>query len=180
MPAQAVSLGSPDTVSDRPERRRHTPQSVASQTPGGATFLRLNTQTIDFQDILRLQMPRRRTARSQGHWPEHFVSHQGLSHIRMIIIPHRHIMDKKHRIFIKNMVCPRCIMQRYATFQLLAIPKNNDSPTNTSLCAHHQTYIHYHILPSQPSVSPALPFIPSRRSRPRESHQSLMTIGIYT
>ena len=125
-------------------------------------------------------MSRRRTARSQGHWPEHFVSHQGLSHIRMTIIPHRHIMDKKHRIFIKNMVCPRCIMQRYATFQLLAIPKNNDSPTNISLCAHHQTYIPYHILPSQPSVSPALPFIPSRRSGPRESHQSLMTIGLYT
>lgn len=134
----------------------------------------------EFQDILRLQISRRRTARSSGHWPEHFVSHQGLSHIRMIIIPHPHIMDKKHRIFIKNMVCPRCIMQRYATFQLLAIPKNNDSPTNISLCAHNQIYIHYHILPSQLSVSPALPFIPSRRSRPRESHQSLMTIGLYT
>ena len=55
-------------------------------------------------------MSRRRTARSQGHWPEHFVSHQGLSHVRMIIIPDPHVMDKKHRIFIKNMVCPRCIM----------------------------------------------------------------------
>ena len=124
-------------------------------------------------------MSRRRAARSSGHWPEHFVSHQGLSHIRMIIIPHRHIMDKKHRIFIKNMVCPRCIMQRYATFQLLAIPKNNDSPTNISLCAHHQTYIplsHPSLpairLPSSP-IHPITTLSPQRVSSKPHDHRNI-------